>query len=170
MPASVVSRRLAAFALVVALPIALVGCADAPPPRNAAPAAGLALRVVSMEPCAGCRKSQHNGLDAYLKPMPMANSTDIERIETTVDYVGLPAIRIQFKTEASARLLRATAEHIRQPLAWTVDDTILTVATVNEPFGADMILTGIDAAEADRLHARMTGGPSRLGEQRRRSE
>ncbi|MCC7249948.1 MAG: hypothetical protein IT473_15095, partial [Lysobacter sp.] len=150
--------------------MALVGCADAPPPKNAVPAAGLALHAISMQPCAGCRKAQHNGLDAYLKPMPVASSADIERIETTVDYLGLPAIQIRFTSAASGRLLRATAEHISQPLAWKIDDTILAVATVNEPFGSDMILTGIDAAETDRLYKRMTGSPSRLGEQRRRPE
>ena len=163
------SPRFARFALFALIGV-LVGCAGKTPPKNAIPAPGLAMHATSLEPCAGCRLVQDRGFDVYLKPMRLAGSADIERIEKTVDELGMPAIRIQFKTEASGRLLRATAELIRQPLAWVIDDTILTVATVNEPFGADMIFTGVDAAEAERLYARMTGAPSQLGEQRRRTE
>ena len=156
------------FAL--ALATALVGCADTTPHRGAAPAPGLALHAISMEPCAGCRLLRDRGFDVYVKPIPLAGSADIERIERTNDYGDFPAIRIRFKSKASGRLLRATSERVHESLAWIVDDAILTVANVNEPFGADMLFTGVDTAEADRLYARMTGAASRMGEQRRRSE
>lgn len=145
---------------VLAFAVALVGCGDAPAP-------GLTLRALSMEPCTGCRALRDRGFDVYLKPMPFAASADIERVEKTVDSTGMPAIHIRFKPEASGRLLRTTAEHVNEPLAWTVDDAILTVANISEPFGADMIFTGVDAAETDRLYARITGAPSRMGERRR---
>lgn len=169
MPVSASLRSFAHFALFVVAAV-LVGCGDTAPPPSIVPAPGLALHAISMDPCAGCRMLQDKGFDVYLKPMRLAASADIERIAKTVDSSGQPAIRIRFKPEVSGRLLRATAEHINEPLAWVVDDTILTVANVNEPFGADMIFAGIGAAETERLYARMTGASSRLGEQRRRTE
>jgi preprotein translocase subunit SecD len=137
------------------------------------PAPGFALRAVSGEPCVGCDTLPYNGFDAYLKPRRLATANDIERVETATDpSFGVPIVRIIFKPESAGKMLRVTTEQKGEALAWVVDDTVISIATIAEPFGREMKLSGIDAEESKRYFALMTGAEpaQRRGTERRRSE
>jgi hypothetical protein len=147
-PASI--RRIAACVLACAL----AACAKPNDTVTGRPVPGVALRAVSGEPCVGCDTLPYNGMDAYLKPSRLATASDIEQIETiTNPGLGMPIVRILFKPESEGKMLRVTTELQGQVLAWVVDDTVVSIATVAEPFGCEMQLSGIDAKESKRSRA-----------------
>lgn len=119
------------------------------------------LRGTSTTPCAGCDDLPYGELLMHLKPERLATAADIERIQTGFDSVsGSMAIQVAFKPEAVRNIQRATAERIGEPIAWVVDDEIVSVATVMAPISEYAQITGLTAEECERYFTRMTGAGS----------
>jgi hypothetical protein len=151
--------RTRAFPLLAALSmVVLPGCVGLSRHASALPAHGLILQGTSTTPCAGCDDLPYGELRIHLKPGRLATAADIERIQKGFDSVsGSMAIQVAFKSEAARKIQRATAERIGEPIAWVVDDEIVSVATVLAPFGEYVQITGLTAEECERYFTKMTG-------------
>jgi len=142
----------------------LVGCsgASAPPPAHPPtpphPSVRVDLRVVDPD---GPVVVQWKGERLALRAPALATRADI--VDVSVDPgAGYPGINFTFSPAAGERLGRATPDLLMKKVALTVNDQVLTVATVSGPFADALQVRGMDASEAQvRAVARYIteGGP-----------
>lgn len=134
--------------LVVASALWLAACsqATAPPPLQP-PHAGVQVQMRVVDPD-GQGAFQWQGGRLALREPPLLTSADITDV-TAVLEPAYPALNFRFRPEAAARLQHATAALVGKQVAVTVDDHVLTVATVQGAFGDAMQVRSGDATVAD---------------------
>lgn len=122
-------------AAVTALWIA--ACSPAPaPPQQHPPRPGVQVQMRVVDPD-GHGTFHWQGRDLALREPALATSGDIIDVSAVLDP-AYPALNIRFAPAPAARLARATESLVGKQVAVTVDDHVLTVATVQGPFGESM--------------------------------
>ncbi|WP_406234087.1 SecDF P1 head subdomain-containing protein [Isoptericola jiangsuensis] len=107
----------------------------------------------------------YQGRQLALKEPPLVTSADIIDVRIVKDTAGQPAVMFRMREETKDRLLAATEAAVGQQMAVTVDQRVLTVATVYGPFAEDMQIAGM-VMTADEVQAMVRhitdGGPQPL--------
>lgn len=164
MPMPTVLRGSAAGLRIAAL-ASLVPLAGCVPPQTATepslpPKPGIEFRIASREPCLACQEIPRPAPQTalYLKPRPLLTSADIAGIAKAQDPLsGSSALQFRFRPDARERIRTVTAQHVGEIAAWVKDGQIVYEARISGAFSDSMQLTGIEAAERDRLYGMLTG-------------
>lgn len=150
--------------LSVALLLALTACGSGTPASNEAlhaPHAGVQVQLRAVD-AIGQGTLDWQGRPLSLREPALATSADIIDVSTNLDPANQPALAFRFRPEAAERLHKATEALVGKQVAVTVDDHVLTVATVQGPFGSSMQVNsaGASAQQIQDLARYITqGGP-----------
>jgi len=140
----------------------LAGCDIPHKPR--APHAGVQVQMRLVDPQQQ-GTYHYQGRQLALKEPPLVTSADIIDVRIVKDTAGQPAVMFRMREETKDRLLAATEAAVGQQMAVTVDQRVLTVATVYGPFAEDMQIAGM-VMTADEVQAMVRhitdGGPQPL--------
>ena len=127
------------------------------PPRE-----GVQVQMREVDPD-GRATLQWQGRSIAVKEQPMLTSADILDVRAELDAAHQPVLELTFRKESAGRLLHATEALVGKQVALTVDDHVLSVATIGGPFGESMQVVGRDMSVAevhDMARYIVHGGPA----------
>ena len=81
-------------------------------------------------------------------------------VRVALDQQGQPSIRVALDADGTVRLAKATREHIGQPLAIIVDDTVISAPVIrSEILGGNVMISGqYTMEEAEQLAILLRSG------------
>lgn len=152
-----VGRGLVALALLVGL----VGCGQPEQPDEPAnpPREGIRLELRVVDGQGQGTALEWQGKRIQVREPSLISSADVVDVRSAMNDVSpSPGIQLRLDKAAGERLSAATAQLVGQQLAFSVDDRVLTVATVMAPLGESMQVTGLDSLqEAADMVQHITG-------------
>jgi len=159
-------RRYLLAAMLLACTAGLAGCQPVQqvldPPSSAAPLpqARLLLREVDEQGHAGATllKDTDGRPLAVLEPA-LITTADIASIALARTGQGQePVLNLTMTDAAAPRIQAATEARVGRRVVFSIDDKVLSVATIRGPFGKAMQVAGLgDAAAAQRMFTGITG-------------
>ncbi len=145
--------------LLLAACMRLGGGAD-PVDNGAAPRPGVRVlmrEVIDDTRNPGTTRLPWNGTTLALTEPPFVQTADIAAVRLDVDANGQAVLLARFTDEAASRIEQATTSRIGRRIALTVDDRVITVATVAGSFGHSMQFSGGGQIETRELYRQITG-------------
>ncbi|TDB32340.1 hypothetical protein TEP_00955 [Stenotrophomonas sp. TEPEL] len=127
------------------------------PPRE-----GVQVQMREVDPD-GRATLQWQGRSIAVKAPPILTSADIVDVRAALDAAHQPVLELTFRKESAGRLLHATEALVGKRVALTVDDHVLSVATIAGPFGESMQVAGTNMSVAevhDMARYIVHGGPA----------
>jgi preprotein translocase subunit SecD len=142
------------------LAIGLASCTNHSTERKS-PRENLWIRIVN-NGCTTCKEVTFwhggNGAPVYLATGGIvASAKDILYIQRNHGDTRYPII-VEFRPEAVDRIKRVTAENVGKQAAWIVDDRVLTMPAIVEPFSAGASIGGQSERESDQVFYKLTVG------------
>ena len=141
----------------------LVGCNRLLPAETRhPPRQGVQVQMRVVDPD-GRATLQWQGRSIAVKEPPMLTSADILDVRAELDAAHQPVLELTFRKESADRLLHATEALVGKQVALTVDDHVLSVATIAGPFGESMQVAGTNMSVAevhDMARYIVHGGPA----------
>ncbi len=159
-------RRMFLAVMLLAGTVGLAGCQQiqqvVDPPSSAAPLpqARLLLREVDEQGHAGATllKDTDGRPLAVLEPA-LITTADIASIALARTEQGQePVLNLTMTDAAAPRIQAATEARVGRRVAFSINDKVLSVATIRGPFGKAMQVAGLgDPAAAQRMFTEITG-------------
>jgi len=150
----VVHRLLPALAVTC-----ITACTLAAPDR---PVADLSLRLIADEGCEECvairdPRAPDPAFRIRVHNRPLVASADIEGLHLLQNADGTCGFDAALRSQASARVAKASADAVGQAAAWTVGDDLLTVVRITTPFDTrTQTFLGHDLDACKAKYARIT--------------
>ena len=140
-------------AVVAALPLSVPGAGL---PQG--PQAQLEIRRASLLPVDAFAAAAVDGTNQviYVDSLALVTAADVSSARVLDAVGGRFAVEVNFQEEASARLSRATAAHVGNPVAIVLDGRVVAAPVVRSPIGRSALLTGnFTRAQAEAIVSRL---------------
>lgn len=120
----------------------------------------LNFRVLSSEPCTGCREFREPGNPVvyYGLPRRAIVAADIAGVRLSDDqYLG-SAIEVRFKPGTDAKILAMSESNMGKPMAVMLGDRPLRISYIRGAFSGSVQMTGYSQEQRQALFRDMTSG------------
>lgn len=141
-------------------PVADLSMPMAPPSAAPLPQVRIQMRDVDEQGRAGTtRLTDENGQPLAVLEPAFITTADVESVALDVDlHRGAPVLTLTMKDASASRIHAATEARVGRRVAFSVGDRVLSVATIQGPFGKGMQVSGlVDPDQAQRMYTEITG-------------
>ena len=87
----------------------------------------------------------------YLHPEIVLSNEDVAIAEVSKDGAARVAVSLKFTAEGTRKIQAATAGHVGRPVAILIDGVVVMAPLLRSALGDSAMITGVTAAEAERI-------------------
>ena len=114
----------------------------------------LEIRAASSTAVAGWQRvTAADGEAMWIAPTISLRAADIERSELRQQPDGRSSVSLVFTADGTKKMQELSRAQVHQRVALMLDGQVIWAPTVRDPIGREAMVTGLSAAEAERLQS-----------------